>query len=139
MPDGQLTPVQFEIMEAIWSTGSRGATVAEIWQIISASRSVARTTILNLVDRLEKRSWLTREDSGEGIRYLSSVTREAASASLAGEFVSDFFGGSTSSLVMSLLGSQKLDPAEITRLRSLLDRATTKPARPAPKKPRARD
>ena len=139
MPDGQLTPVQFEIMEAIWGTGTRGATVAEIWQIISASRSVARTTILNLVDRLENRSWLKREDSGDGIRYLTSVTREAASASLAGEFVSDFFGGSTSSLVMSLLGSQKLDPVEIAHLRSLLDQANSKPVMPATRKPRARD
>ena len=133
MPDGQLTPVQFEIMEAIWAAGSGGATVAEIWQVISQRRSVARTTILNLVDRLEKRSWLQKEDTSGGIRFRARVTREAASAGLAGEFVTDFFGGSTSSLIMSLLGSQTLDSTDLARLRSLLDQATprnTKPKRP---------
>ena len=94
MPEGQLTPVQFEIMEAIWAAGFGGATVAEIWQVISQRRSVARTTILNLVDRLEKRSWLRKEDTSDGIRFRARVSREAASAGLAGEFVSDFFGGS---------------------------------------------
>jgi len=130
MPDGQLTPVQFEIMEAIWAAGSGGATVAEVWQVISQSRSVARTTILNLVDRLEKRGWLRKADTDAGIRFRASVTREATSAGLAGEFVTDFFGGSTSSLVMSLLGSQTLDSAELARLRSMLDQATPRSTKP---------
>ena len=130
MPDGQLTPVQFEIMEAIWGAGSGGATVAEIWQVISQRRSVARTTILNLVDRLEKRDWLIKADTDAGIRFRTSVSREAASAGLAGEFVTDFFGGSTSNLVLSLLGSQTLDSAELARLRSMLDQATSRSTKP---------
>ncbi len=126
MPEGQLTPVQFEIMDAVWAIGTGGATVAEIWQVIAQRRSVARTTILNLVDRLEKRGWLRKSDTADGQRFVARVTREAASAGLAGEFVADFFGGSTSSLVMSLLGSQTLKPAEIERLRNLLDHAASK-------------
>ncbi len=133
MPEGQLTPVQFEIMEAIWAAELSGATVAEIWQAISQRRSVARTTILNLMDRLEKRGWLQKEDTSDGIRFRASVSREAAAAGLAGEFVTDFFGGSASSLVMSLLGSQTLDVNEISRLRTLLDQAS--PSKAKPKRP----
>lgn len=126
MPDGQLTPVQFEVMEAIWAAEAaegRGASVAEIWQAISGQRSVGRTTILNLVDRLEKRGWLTRDDADGTARYCTAVPRDQAAAELAGEFVTDFFGGSASSLMMSLLGSQKLGKDEISRLRQLLDQA----------------
>lgn len=126
MPDGQLTPVQFEVMEAIWAAEAaegRGASVAEIWQVISSQRSVGRTTILNLVDRLEKRGWLTRDDADGTARYRTAVPRDQAAAELAGEFVTDFFGGSASSLMMSLLGSQKLGKDEIARLRQLLDQA----------------
>lgn len=132
MPDGQLTPVQFEIMEAVWASDPTGSTVAEIWQVISQRRSVARTTILNLVDRLEKRNWLHKEETEAGQRFKASVTREATSAGLAGEFISDFFGGSTSSLVMSLLSSQSLDSAEIARLRSLLDQASSQKPKTKP-------
>ena len=63
-PEGNLTPVQYEILQVIWDGDDAGSTVAEIWREISKSRSVGRTTILNLVDRLEKRGWLSLPDAG---------------------------------------------------------------------------
>jgi predicted transcriptional regulator len=51
------------------------------------------------------------------------VTRDRtqASAGIAKKFIDQFFGGSASELVMSLLGSKKIRPGEIERLRKLLD------------------
>ncbi len=46
-PEGNLTPVQYEILQAVWQSGEEGATVAEIWREISKERPVGRTTILN--------------------------------------------------------------------------------------------
>jgi predicted transcriptional regulator len=92
---------------------------------------VARTTILNLVDRLEKRGWLKRRDAEGGARYSAAVTRDRTSAALAGDFVQTFFEGSPANLVMSLLGTSKLNAAEIRRLREILDRAPGKPSKPS--------
>jgi predicted transcriptional regulator len=126
MPEGNLTPAQHEILEIVWDAGGDGATVAEIWQAVSAKRSVGRTTILNLVDRLEKRGWLRRRDESAGAnRYLATVSRERTAAGLAKEFVNDFFEGSASNLVMTLLGSSKLSKVEMERLRDALDQSTT--------------
>lgn len=120
-PDGALTPSQYEILEAVWDGGAEGMTVAEIWQRVTERRQVARTTILNLVDRLEKRGWLKRR-SVEGVnRFTAAVTRDRTHASLAGDFVDDFFGGSASHLVMSLLGTGRLSVEEVRELRNLLD------------------
>ncbi len=122
MPEGNLTPAQHEILEIVWDAGDQGATVAEIWQAVSTERTVGRTTILNLVDRLEKRDWLRRRDDSEGAnRYLATVSRERTAASLAKEFLNDFFEGSASNLVMSLLGSNKLSKSELERLRTVLE------------------
>jgi len=120
-PEGTLTAAQHEILEVIWSGPPVGATVTEIWQAIAAQRAVSRTTVLNQVDRLEKRGWLKRKKSDDGYRYLATRTRDEAARSLANEFIDAFFGGSTSQLVMSLLGSKKLKPAELARLRAILD------------------
>ena len=120
-PVGNLTRAQHEIMEVVWSSGRRGATVAEIWDAVSQNRQVARTTVLNLVDRLEKRGWLKRRQRKGIYHYTSAVTRKNTATLLAGEFVDDFFGGSATDLVMSLLGSKQLKPEEIDRLRRLLD------------------
>ena len=120
MPAGSLTPTQYEIMEVVWECPPAGATVAEIWREIAATRSVTRTTVLNLVDRLEKRGWLVRCESKGGNRYRAAASRQKTAALIAGDFVDDFFGGSATDLVMSLLGSKRLDPGEIERLRRLL-------------------
>ena len=119
-PEGNLTPAQYEIMEVAWGRGRAGATVAEVWQAISESRSVGRTTVLNLVDRLEKRGWLKRRQRLGSYHYVAAVSREKTAALLAGDFVDDFFGGSASELVMSLLGSKRLKADEVERLRALL-------------------
>ena len=119
-PEGNLTPAQYEIMEIVWNRGRAGATVAEVWQAVSESRSVARTTVLNLVDRLEKRGWLKRRQRLGSYHYVAAVNREKTAALLAGGFVDDFFGGSASELVMSLLGSKRLKADEVERLRRML-------------------
>jgi predicted transcriptional regulator len=130
MPEGNLTPAQHEILDIVWDAGHEGATVAEIWQAIATQRSVGRTTILNLVDRLEKRNWLRRRDDSEGAnRYLATVSRERTAAGLAKEFVNDFFEGSASNLVMSLLGSNTLSKSELQRLRAALDQSPTTKSR----------
>lgn len=117
---GDLTPAQHEIMSLVWDAGADGLTVAEIWQAITARRTVARTTVLNLVDRLEKRGWLARRPTPTGLRYAAAVDRAATNSQLAADFIADFFGGSSVQLVQSLLGSRSVSPQEIERLRTML-------------------
>lgn len=141
-PSGSLTAAQFEILEAVWDGGGGGATVAEIWQRICARRSVARTTVLNQVDRLLERGWLLQQSGEGGFRYLPALSRDEAAKRLADEFVEDFFAGSASGLVSSLLGGGKLPLDEVRKLRRLLDEADAapktpgKPVSPAAAKPK---
>ena len=123
-PEGNLTPAQFEIMETVWDSPS-GLTVADIWKVISGRRGVGRTTILNLVDRLEARGWLKRRKGDSAFQYMATVDRQTATGQVATDFVQDFFGGSAAELVMSLLGNRRISPAEVERLRKLLDDQTT--------------
>ena len=120
-PQGTLTAAQHEILDVIWNRPAAGATVTEIWDAISQQRGVTRTTVLNQVDRLEKRGWLRRKKHEDGFRYVATLSRDQAARSMAEEFIDSFFGGSASELVMSLLGSKRLKHSEIARLRDLLD------------------
>jgi BlaI family penicillinase repressor len=125
-PERGLAPAQYEIMQVVWDHGATGATVFEIWTTIGQKREVTRTTILNQVDRLEKRGWLSRHQQGGVYRYVATVDQVAASQRLAGEFVDDFFGGSAKSLVASLLGDKRLKKSEVEKLRRMLDEAAGK-------------
>ncbi|MBI1901609.1 MAG: BlaI/MecI/CopY family transcriptional regulator [Planctomycetia bacterium] len=120
-----MTAAQHEILESVWAAQGVGATVTQIWETIRTQRPVTRTTVLNLVDRLERRGWLKRK-KGEGpIRYLATIDRATAARTLAEGFVDEFFGGSASQFVMSLLGGKRLNAKEVQRLRKLLDSART--------------
>lgn len=119
-PEGKLTPVQFEIMQLIWNA-EQGRTIGEIWDAIRSGRDVSRTTVLNLVDRLEKRGWLKRRKRQGVFRYTASVARQSVETQLASDFVDEFFDGSAANLLMNLLGSQRISKSEIQRLKRLLD------------------
>jgi predicted transcriptional regulator len=125
-PQGSLSATQYEIMEAAWEYAPKGATVAEIWDAISRGRKVTRTTVLNLVSRLEKRGWLLRREDEKPARYRAAMDRGKTAALLADSFVNDFFDGSARQLVMSLLGSKRLRPDDIERLRNDLEAASKK-------------
>jgi BlaI family transcriptional regulator, penicillinase repressor len=119
-PEGKLTPVQFEIMQLVWNS-AQGLTIGEIWDAIRSGRDVSRTTVLNLVDRLEKRSWLKRRKDQGVFRYAAAVERQSVETQLAADFVEEFFEGSATNLLMSLLGSQRISKADMQRLKRLMD------------------
>jgi predicted transcriptional regulator len=118
-PAGKLTGVQFEIMRLVWDA-QRGLTVAEIWDAIRPLRGVSRTTVLNLVGRLEKRGWLRRDKEQGVFRYFAALPRKRAEEQLAADFVHEFFSGSAANLFMSLLGSKRISREEVQRLKELL-------------------
>lgn len=124
-PKGSLTAAQYEIMAVVWASEDAGVTVADIWQAIAEARSIGRTTVLNQVDRLEKRGWVARVPADGPTRFRATLSKENASQQLVAGFVSDFFDGSTVELVSALLGNDgcALTKQDIGRLRKLLEQA----------------
>jgi len=127
-PKGSLTAAQYEIMAVVWDVGDSGVTVADIWQVIAATREIGRTTVLNQVDRLEKRGWLERLPGDGSTRFRATLPKKDASRQLVAGFVSDYFQGSTIDLVSALLGGDagSLTKSEVEKLRKLLDQARSR-------------
>ena len=124
-PRGSLTAAQYEIMAAVWQAGDVGITVADIWQAIARTRTIGRTTVLNQVDRLEKRGWLKRMPADGATRFCATLSKDEASQQLVAGFLSDYFEGSTVELMSALLGNDActLTRKDIERLRKLLEQA----------------
>ena len=133
-PKGSLTAAQYEILNAVWEAGSAGVTVADIWQAIARTRALGRTTVLNQVDRLEKRGWLRRVPGDGTTRFQATISRDEASRQLVAGFVSDYFQGSGVELVSALLGNDAftLSRRDVERLRKLLDQTRRRRAEEKP-------
>ena len=120
-PKGTLTAAQYEILEALWDGPEEGMTVAAVWKAIEARRSVGRTTVLNLMDRLGRRGWLLRHSDASVHRYTAVLDRDATEQSLASGFLSDFFARRPVRAFTSLLGAGGYDPNELEHLREAIE------------------
>ena len=121
MANHKPTSAQLEVLDVVWAKGKEGATVTEIWEALGKKRSVARTTVLTVVQRLERSGWLVADARERAHRFRAARPREQARRRLLAEIVEGVFGGSPSALVASLLGSPKIGREEIARLRALLE------------------
>ena len=84
---------------------------------------------MNLVDRLEARGWLERDESGESLVFRPTLPREQVEADVAEDFLKCFFGGSASHLIMSLFGREKISSEEVQRIKKLVQQKSKADAR----------
>ncbi len=118
---GSLSRGQIEVMNAVWTRGS--ATVAEVWEDLSARRKIARNTVQTVMTRLEEKGWLGHREDGAAFRYFPRQPREATLRSMVANLVDTAFAGSADSLVMALIEGRGVSEAEAARIRKIIERA----------------
>src|SRR4051794_18000783 len=91
-----LSDAQLEIMHVVWDGGE--VTVTDVWTALSGRRAVARNTVLTLMDRLEKKGWLTRRADGQTHIYTAAVPRATTLGGVVRRLVDAAFAGSAEGL-----------------------------------------
>lgn len=116
-----LSEAQLEIMNVIWDSGA--ATVADVWNALSARRNVARNTVQTMLTRLEEKGWLRHREEGPAFLYRAAFPREATRKKLVRQLVDTAFSGSVEGLVMALLEERELSKDEADRIRAMIQQA----------------
>ena len=116
-----LTDSELRLMEVIWQKGS--ATVAEVADGLPKSLNLAYNTTLRILERKGYLRHTTAKDSRAFI-YTPLVSREQASRTAVGLLLGRFFGGSAKALVLNLIEDERLNDAELKRVRELLKEET---------------
>lgn len=117
----ELSTAQQEIMEIIWEQGE--LSVAEIQQILSRRRKVARNTVRTLVERMEEKGWLLHRTIGRTFLYTAAIPKTVSVGQKIAEVVDKVCGGSAESMVAALLNYRGLDAQELKSIRQMLDDA----------------
>lgn len=113
-----LTEAELRLMQILWDSGP--ATVTEVARGLPRRLSLAYNTVLTTLRILEQKGYVTHEKRGRAHVYAPLVNREAAQRSAVRHLLSRFFDGSPGLLVMNLLEDEKLDAAELDRLKRLI-------------------
>jgi BlaI family penicillinase repressor len=124
--DLQLPDAELELLACLNRLGC--ATARELRDELAPQRPMAHGSVLTLLGRLEAKELVVREKGESGKAFLYRPTRRGAAVTkpLLRQLVDRVFGGSSVSLVATLLDSRKPSAGELDEMQELLDRLRSK-------------
>ena len=125
-----LTERQFAVLQVLWERGP--LTVRGLMEHLPGGERQPYTTVLGLLQNMEKAGLVTHTEEGVTYRYVPALTRRDATATLLRDFVARFFRGSAEALVLGLVDSRELSPDDLRDIESRLGRDGGKPRRKKP-------
>src|SRR5580658_7039079 len=95
-------PLEMLCLKALWSLGE--GSVSEVRSVIAASKPLAYTTVMTVLDRLSRKNMVSRRKVGRAFLYVPGMSRDAMRRLALKEFLDTYFDGSVESL-SAFLGS----------------------------------
>ena len=119
-PSPQPTQVELEILQILWELGP--SPLGDIHQAVSERRDVAYSTTRKMVQVMKEKGLIDSEEGVRPQRYHAVQSQEQTRSGLVDDLAERAFGGSTRSMMMSLLSSKKLSTDELSELKALIDK-----------------
>ena len=108
-------------MAVLWQL--KTATVAEVLKELRKKRSVTYSTAQTMLRILEMKGYVTHEKVARAFIYRPVVDKRQARRRALRHLVSRLFENSPSLLVLNVLDDDRIDPAELKRLKKLIEDA----------------
>jgi predicted transcriptional regulator len=116
-----ITDRQFQVLEVLWD--HEALTVRELMDHLPKGASQPYTTVLGLLQNMEKAGLVDHEEQGTTYRYCPTLSRQEATRTLLSDFVSRFFRGSAKALVLGLVDSETLSADELSEIDARLNQS----------------
>ena len=113
------TQSELEILQILWAKDL--ATVREVHEELAKTKAAGYTTTLKLMQIMNEKGLVKRDDSMRTHIYKASVNKEKTQKHLLGKMIDSLFGGSTTQLVLQALGENKASPEELEKIQELLN------------------
>ncbi len=115
-----LGELQAAAMNAVWDLGE--ATVGQVREKLASEKELAYTTVLSVMQKLEKAGWLQHRTDGRTYVYLPRRSRTDAGRNALRQFTERMFGGDPLVLFEHLVDDERLTDSELAQLRKILER-----------------
>ncbi len=117
-----ITDRQFAALEILWEHGP--LTVRQLMEQLPRGDRQPYTTVLGLLQHMEKAGLVTHCEEGLTYRYEPAVSRHEATGALLRDFLARFFRGSAEALVLGLVDTQELSTEELREIEARLNPAS---------------
>jgi predicted transcriptional regulator len=116
-----LTDAEARVMAVLWQ--KQTATVGEVVEGLTSRRRVNYSTVQTILRILENKGYVTHDKVARAFVYRPVVDERQARRRALRHLVSRLFNGSPSLLVLNVLDDEDMDPAELKRVKKLIEDA----------------
>lgn len=120
-PSPALTDAEARIMAILWQM--KTATVADVVAALKKKRAVTYSTAQTILRILETKGYVTHEKIARAFLFRPLVDERQARRRALHHLVGRLFNGSPSLLVLNVLDDEDIDPAELKRVKKLIEEA----------------
>lgn len=114
-----LGELQKAIMETVWELEE--ATVQQVLDRLRQKKALAYTSVLSIMQRLEKAGWLRHRTEGRTYVYQPTLTREQESTRSLRRFTDRVFHGDTRLLFQHIIEDEDLSDEDLVALREIIE------------------
>jgi predicted transcriptional regulator len=114
-----LTETELEMMKVLWKLGE--GTVSDVIDNLDRGSQLAYTSVSTILRILEKKDFLLSRKLGRSHTYTPNISKELYEARSLNHVLDNVFDGQGLSLVRQLLGSSKINPNELKKIKELLN------------------
>lgn len=111
--------LELQILGVLWELGP--LPVKEIGKVIPDGKERAYTTVLTLLQVMEKKGLVSRTREGMRHIYRAKLSRDEVLKPVMSDMVSNFFGGNPARAMQFMMGDDTVSAEEIAELRQMLD------------------
>lgn len=115
----RLGTLQQAVMEVLWKMGE--GTVAQVRDRLRGKKPLAYTTVLTVMQKLEKAGWVGHREEGRTYVFRPTKSRDAAGTQTVRQFIERVFAGDPVQMFQHLLDDEQLTAQELSALKKLID------------------
>ncbi len=116
----ELGELQRAVIEVLWKED--GATVHQVRDALAGERRPAYTTILSVLQKLEKNGWVAHRKEGRTYVYTACRSRGEEGANSLRSFVDKVFAGQPTLLFEHLIQDERIGAEELDELRRMIEK-----------------
>jgi len=120
-----ITDRQFAVLQVLWANGP--LTVRELMEHLPGGDRQPYTTVLGLLQGMQKAGLVVHEKEAQTHRYRPTLTEREATTNLLSDFLSRFFHGSAERLLLGLVDARQIAPETLKAIEARLTAAPKAP------------
>ena len=127
-PRPPISDAERALLDLLWEHGPAG--VRDLHDRISLSGPRwSRSTVITLLQRLEKKGYVASDRGGFAFTFRAAVTRDDLAHQRLQELADEMYDGQAAPLLLAFARRQRFAPGELDELRRLIDDLDARPKR----------